>query len=100
MTRDAARRYLVAYDVSDDRRRLRLAKKLGSYGDRVQFSVFVIDVRPAKLVRLRADLVRLMNPEEDSVLLCEVGPVGPGLDSRFEVIGCCRPLTENTALIF
>jgi hypothetical protein len=56
--------------------------------------------RPKGSHALRADLVRLMNPEEDSVLLCEVGPVGPGLDSRFEVIGCCRPLTENTALIF
>ena len=33
MSRDACRRYLVAYDVVDDARRLRVAKKLESYGD-------------------------------------------------------------------
>ncbi len=100
MTRDAARRYVIAYDVPDDRRRLQLAKKLGSYGDRVQYSVFIVDVRPAKLVRLRMELIRLMNQTEDSVLLCEIGPVSGGLDGRFEVIGRDRPVTENTALIF
>ncbi|HSW41535.1 MAG TPA: CRISPR-associated endonuclease Cas2 [Patescibacteria group bacterium] len=100
MTRDAARRYVIAYDVPDDRRRLQLAKKLGSYGDRVQYSVFIVDVRPAKLVRLRMELIRLINPTEDSVLLCEIGPVSRGLDGRYEVIGRERPVTEGTTLIF
>ncbi len=100
MTRDAARRYIIAYDVPDDRRRLQLAKKLGSYGDRVQYSVFIVDVRPAKLVRLRSELMRLVNPSADSVLLCEIGPLGSGLENRFEIIGRPRPVTGNDALVF
>jgi CRISPR-associated protein Cas2 len=100
MTRDAARRYIVAYDVPDDRRRLQLAKKLGSYGDRVQYSVFIVDVRPAKLIRLRTELMRLMSADEDSVLLCEIGPLGSGLEDRFEIIGRARPMTGSNALVF
>jgi CRISPR-associated protein Cas2 len=99
MSRDAARRYLVAYDVPDDRRRVRIAKKLGSYGDRVQFSVFIVDVRPARLVRLRSELERLMYMDEDSVLICEIGLVLGVGRGRFEILGRSRPLTDDAAFI-
>ena len=99
MSRDAARRYLVAYDVPDDRRRLRIAKKLGGHGDRVQYSVFVVDARPARFVRLRDELKRLVRTDEDSLLLCEIGPV-LGMDAgRFEMLGRSRPLTDDAAFI-
>ena len=75
MSRDAPRRFLIAYDVTDDRRRTRVATRLSSFGDRVQFSVFVIDGRPAKLVRLRRTLKMLIDPEVDSVIICDLGPV-------------------------
>lgn len=99
MSRDAARRYVVAYDVPDDRRRARIAKRLGSYGDRIQYSVFIVDVRPARLVRLRGELERLMHLEEDSVLICEIGPVLGVERGRFEVLGRSRPLTDDAAFI-
>ena len=53
MTRALPRRTLVAYDIPDDKRRSRVAHLLESYGDRVQFSVFVVDAAPARLVRMR-----------------------------------------------
>ena len=99
MSREAARRYVVAYDVPDDRRRARIAMKLGGHGDRVQYSVFVVDARPARFVRLRAELKRLMQTDEDSVLICELGPV-LGVDrGRFEILGRSRPLTDDAAFI-
>ena len=99
MSRDAARRYLVAYDVADDRRRLRVSTKLSSYGDRVQFSVFVVDGRPAKLVRLRAALAKVIDLEVDSVLICDLGSVSGDLDRRFDVIGRRRPITDERVFI-
>ena len=53
---DDPRRFLPAYDVTDDRRRTRLAKLLERYGDRVQYSVFVVQIRPVKMVRLLEDI--------------------------------------------
>lgn len=87
MTGESARRYLVAYDISDDRRRARVAKCLQTYGDRVQYSVFVVDVRPAGMVRLRTRLELLIDMGTDSVLLCDLGPVGSIDARRFEFLG-------------
>jgi CRISPR-associated protein Cas2 len=70
---EAVRRLLVAYDVSDDARRDRVAVMLQGHGDRVQYSVFIVDGRPAEFVRLRAALVRLIDTSVDRVLLCDLG---------------------------
>ena len=100
MSRDASRRYLIAYDVVNDARRLRVAKKLESYGDRIQYSVFVVDVRPARIVRLVAALEQIINPQDDSVLLCDLGLLAALDEKRFLMIGQRRPLIDNGPLIF
>ncbi len=100
MSRDQPRRYLVAYDVADDRRRTRVASRLSAFGDRVQYSVFVIDGRPAKLIRLRPALARLIDPSVDSILICDLGPVTPDLAGRVEVIGIERPVSGDHPFIF
>jgi len=99
MTSDAARRYLIAYDVPDDRRRTRLAKKLSAYGDRVQYSVFVCDLRPARLVRLRAAVRGLVQPDADSVLFCDLGPVRAISTRSFSFIGIERPITSAESIV-
>jgi len=63
---------LVTYDIRTlDRpgqRRLRkVAKACESYGQRVQFSVFECDVTPALWVVLKAKLLALFKPDEDSL---------------------------------
>jgi CRISPR-associated protein Cas2 len=70
---DHPRWHLIAYDVTDDRRRTKVANYLSAHGDRVQYSVFVIDCRPAKLIPLRARLAELIKADEDSILLCDLG---------------------------
>ena len=74
MTRSSSRHYLVAYDVTDDERRNRVAKELHSYGDRVQYSVFWVVTTPARMERLRTALSRLVNQRLDSVLICDLVP--------------------------
>jgi CRISPR-associated endonuclease Cas2 len=61
-------RLLVAYDIADDRRRNEVAELLQRHGDRVQYSVFIVDGRPAQFVRLERQLARAIHPNEDSVL--------------------------------
>jgi len=39
----ARRRYLVAYDIRDDRRLRSIAGCMEGYGTRIQYSVFVCD---------------------------------------------------------
>jgi len=97
---EAARRYLVAYDSPSDPRRNRIAKALEQFGDRVQYSVFVVDVRPARLVRLRTMLESVMDDQEDSVLIADLGPVAAVDRRRFEFIGRRRePLGQGPIVL-
>jgi CRISPR-associated protein Cas2 len=92
---DDVRRYLIAYDVADDVRRTKVGKKLESYGDRVQYSVFVVDIRPAKLVRLRAQLIALIDQSTDSVLFGNLGALRESRSRTLDVIGGSRPVTGH-----
>lgn len=67
------RRYLVAYDVFDDRRRSRIAKILQPYGRRLQYSLFQVDISAARLERLIAQLEKEISSKEDSILICDLG---------------------------
>ena len=63
---------LVTYDVQttspDGKRRLRrLARACLDYGQRVQFSVFEIEVDPAQWTKLKARLEGIIRPEIDSL---------------------------------
>ena len=97
--RDDVRRVLVAYDVPSDRRRSRVAKKLLKYGDRIQYSVFVVDAAPAKLMRIRGELDDVIDPEEDSVLLCDVGLMSSVDAQRFSYVGLTRTITPDGPLV-
>lgn len=97
--RDDVRRTLVAYDVPSDRRRTRIARKLLAYGDRIQYSVFVVDASPATLLRMRAELEGLIDPNEDSILLCDVGLLARVDEARFSYVGLTRTITPDGPLI-
>lgn len=63
---------LVTYDVSTmsdggTRRLRRVAKTCRDFGQRVQFSVFEIEVEPAQWAALKAQLETIINPETDSL---------------------------------
>jgi len=89
----------VAYDVPDDRRRTRLAKVLENFGDRIQFSVFVVDVSPAKLLRMRAKVSEVIDPDSDSVLFCDLGLLSTLDEKRFSYLGQSRGITAEGAII-
>lgn len=79
---------LVTYDVStvtvEGRRRLRQAAKVClDYGQRVQNSVFECKVNPAEYVQLKARLLKIVKPEEDSLRFYNLGSVWDGRVEHF-----------------
>ncbi|WP_322820536.1 CRISPR-associated endonuclease Cas2 [Chloroflexus sp.] len=56
--------YLISYDISVDQRRLKIAKLLAGYGQRVLESVFECDLEPPAYRQLRQKLNRLIKDEE------------------------------------
>jgi len=55
---------VIAYDVSDDRRRNRLARLLLDYGDRVQGSVFEADLSSDEVERILSRAAELVESAE------------------------------------
>jgi CRISPR/Cas system-associated endoribonuclease Cas2 len=70
-----------------------------AYGDRVQYSVFLVDTKPAKLLRLRTAIRRIIDPVTDSVLICSLGPLSDRGRRQIEFLGRQRDVTGHDALI-
>jgi CRISPR-associated protein Cas2 len=58
---------VVAYDIADDRRRLRALKMLRGYGEHVQESVFECDLDPKTYRKMLERLRATINLKEDNV---------------------------------
>lgn len=59
--------YLVSYDITDDRRRTRLAKTIKDFGDRVQYSVFECNLEGNLLDKMIDRIEKIIDQKEDSV---------------------------------
>jgi len=51
---------VIAYDITDDKRRRKLAKFLEGYGDRVQYSVFEARLNKRQLMYVAGKIKRLI----------------------------------------
>ena len=83
----ARRRYLVSYDISDDKRRTRTFKILDAWGDHAQYSVFFAELSPKELAGLKMRLDKLINHDEDQILILDLGPDANPLDEALECLG-------------
>lgn len=92
---------LVSYDVSTreaggDRRLRRVAKACRDYGQRVQYSVFEIEVDPAQWAVLKQRLLDLIDPSQDSLRFYFLGK---NWQARIEHVGAKAVLDLNGPLI-
>ncbi len=92
---------LVSYDVAvtsegGARRLRRIARACQDYGQRVQFSVFEIEVPPDQWVLLRARLLGEMDPTQDSLRFYLLGS---GRRHQIEHVGAKPALDFEGPLI-
>jgi len=66
--------FLVAYDISDDKRRTRVYNKLKGYGEAVQFSIFRCRLTPRERLLLREEMWGLIDHSKDRLMLVDLGP--------------------------
>lgn len=68
------RSFLVCYDICDDKRLRKVFQVMRGYGDHLQYSVFECQLNATDLVRLRAELGRIIHHTQDQVLFVDLGP--------------------------
>lgn len=80
-------RYLVCYDISDDRRRTDVFRLLRDHGDHVQYSVFFCELTAMELTGLKASLADGLNHKTDQVIMLDLGEAVKPLDLSFACLG-------------
>ncbi len=89
--------YIIAYDISSTKIRTKVAKFLLNHGTRVQYSVFCCRLTPKELIKLKNNLNKLIQPEEEaSVLIIKSGPVVDDMSTP-DVEWLGREWVDNTA---
>ena len=87
--------YIVAYDISDDRRRTRVHKVLCGYGDWTQYSLFECWLTKQQLVELRGKLKRVLKAGD----CLRFYPLCRGCVARVETEGSPRPVDKVTIVL-
>jgi len=93
---------LVSYDVATSeangtRRLRRVSRACQDYGQRVQYSVFEIEVDPSQWTQLRTRLLKEIDPERDSLRFYFLGS---NWKRRIEHVGTKAALDLNGPLVF
>ena len=81
------KRYLIAYDVADDKRRNAIFKALMGNGDHVQYSVFLCELNAVELQRLKGLLTDSMNARQDQIIILNMGPAEGELTAKLQCLG-------------
>jgi CRISPR-associated protein Cas2 len=76
-------RYLLCYDVRDDRRLRRTAKVAEAWGHRLEYSVFVCDLDHVERACLERALRDVLHLDVDRAFLVDLGPPGRSSARRF-----------------
>lgn len=87
-------RYLLCYDVRNDRRLRRTAKVAEAWGYRLQYSVFVCDVDEVERARLERSLRDVLDVTVDRAVLVNLGPPGRSSARRLRWVSLPVPLYD------
>lgn len=84
----ARHRYLVAYDISDDRRLRQVHTAVKGYGHALQYSLFVCDLDAMELTGLKLEVGALIKHDIDRVAVIRLSHAD---DRCFQFLGV-RPV--------
>ena len=91
--------YLVTYDIRDDKRLKAVFKKMGGFGQHLQYSVFRCELSAANKVRMKAALSELIDHRADQVLIFDLGPADGPRSDLVESLGQGYVVEERDAVV-
>ncbi len=71
----ARNRYLIAYDIQDDKRLRRVINLMKGTGTRLQYSLFLCDLSQRELILWEQSILQIMSTDADSVIYIDLGKI-------------------------
>ncbi|MBA3707734.1 MAG: CRISPR-associated endonuclease Cas2 [Planctomycetes bacterium] len=93
------RRYLVTYDIADDKRRTVTFNTLKDFGEHLQYSVFLCDLNDRERIRLRGLLGEAVNHREDQILIVDLGQAEADIVNIIGSIGKDFTMISRTMVV-
>jgi CRISPR-associated protein Cas2 len=84
-------RYLIAYDIRDDRRLREVHSVAKKFGYALQYSVFICDLDEREKYAMRLELAHAVNNAVDSVVFVNLGDPSSRGTECFEFMGTRCP---------
>ncbi len=91
--------YIVAYDVTDDKRWRKVFKLMQGYGDHLQYSVFRCELSDRERVELIEKLTKVVKHDEDQVLFFPLGPASGMNEQRVYAVGLAYAPSVRTVTV-
>ncbi len=88
--------YLIAYDLSNNRRRTKLHKTLCGFGKWTQFSMFECFLNETEMVALRARIDQIIDRTKDNIRIYHICP---NCQKKAETIGSPKPAEDKLYLL-
>ena len=88
--------YLIAYDISSDKRRTKIHKTLCGFGQWTQFSFFECFLSDKEMVALRHRLDKILKADEDNLRIYQVCSA---CQAKTETIGSSPPQEDKVYLL-
>jgi CRISPR-associated protein Cas2 len=96
MKMDGKNFYVIAYDITDNKRRNKVHDVLEGFGKWTQFSLFEVWVTKKQMLTLQQRLARHLNADEDSVRFY---PICAMCVSRVETVGSAKPKEDKVFVV-
>ncbi|MCI0387983.1 MAG: CRISPR-associated endonuclease Cas2 [Acidobacteria bacterium] len=80
-------RYIVSYDISDQKRLRRVHRTMKGYGEPLQYSVFRCDLSPSERILMIEALSKVIHHRDDQVMLIDIGPTDRRGRCSIETLG-------------
>ena len=87
--------YIIAYDISEDKRRTKIHKILSGFGKWTQYSLFECFLSKKEFILLKAKLAKQLGDQQDSVRFY---PLCSSCIEKVETVGG-EPPTEDIVFI-
>ena len=93
-------RYIITYDISDQKRLRRMFNKMRGFGNPLQYSVFLCELSLKEKVILASSLEEIINHKEDRVIIMSIGGTEERIEDRIEFMGKRVEFQEHKAVVF
>jgi len=90
---------VVSYDIMDQKRLCRVHRAMKGFGEPVHYSVFRCELSPKGRVEMVAAMTELINPDEDRIMIIDLGPKDGKVEERIEFLGVHQKEMERKFII-